>query len=189
MVTGKVVFLHGKNVVLRPVEKSDVPNLVRWINDPDVRRFLNNSFPQNERDEEEWVSSLSKKTNNIVFALETLSGSPIGVMGLHNIKWRDGVATTGAFIGEKEYWGKGLGSEAKLLLLDYAFNTLNLRKICSDVIAFNERSYKYSLKCGYKEEARLKSHIFRAGRYWDMILLAVFREDFESVWEKYQKGI
>ena len=40
-------------------------------------------------------------------------------------------------IGESEYWGRGLGTEAKMLLLDYAFNTLNLRRICSQVLAFN----------------------------------------------------
>jgi RimJ/RimL family protein N-acetyltransferase len=89
-------------------------------------------------------------------------------------------------IGEKEYWGKGYGTEAKMLLLHYAFDTLNLRKICSSVISFNERSHKYSLKCGYKEEGRRKAQLFRDGKYWDEIQLAVFRKDWLLLWKKFQ---
>ncbi len=62
-------------------------------------------------------------------------------MGIHRINWKDRTATTGAVIGEKAYWDKGYGSEAKMLVLDYAFNMLNLRKICSQVLAFNKRSH------------------------------------------------
>lgn len=183
----RVVFLKGKSVSLRPLSKEDVPRITRWINDPDVRLFLEAYLPQTEKDEEEWLEKLGKsKSTDLVFIIETKEGVAIGLMGLHGIKWRDRMATTGAVIGEKEYWGKGLGSEAKKLLLDYAFNTLNLRKICSTVIDFNGRSLKYSLKCGYKEEGRLKKHLFRDGDYRDLIQLAVFREDFEPVWKEYQ---
>ena len=189
MSENQVVFLKGRNVSLRPVEKTDLPIIVRWINDPEVRFFLEAYLPQNNKDEEEWLERLSKrKPDDITLLIVKTGGEPIGVMGIHNIKWRDRVATTGALIGAKECWGKGLGSEAKLLLLDYAFNTLNLRKICSNAIAYNERSIRYSLRCGYKEEGKLKAHIFRAGEYHDLVQLAIFRENFKPVWEKYQKG-
>lgn len=185
----QLVFLKGRRVSLRPVMKSDVPNLTRWINDPDVRLFLNAYLPQTEKAEEEWVESLSKKNiNDVVLVMETSEGRSIGMMGLHKINWRDRVATTGTLIGEKDCWGQKYGSEAKLLLLDYSFNTLNLRKICSGAFAFNERSIRYSLKCGYKEEGRLRAHVFRAGAYHDLVQLAIFREDFTPVWDKYQKG-
>lgn len=108
-------------------------------------------------------------------------------MAIHQIDWVNGTATTGAMIGEKEYWGKGYGSEAKMLLLDYAFNRLGLRKICSNVIAFNGRSKRYSEKCGYREEARRKAQFFRDGTYHDEIWLAVFRENWLPLWKKYQK--
>ncbi len=114
-----------------------------------------------------------------------VDGKPIGTMGIHAIDYRHRIATTGALIGESGYWGKGYGSEAKMLLLEYAFNTLNLRKICSEVIAFNERSTKYSLKCGYKIEGTKKLHHYAKGQYWDVIQLAVFREDWLPLWEAF----
>ena len=166
-----------------------MPQIVRWINDPEVRNFLNAHLPQSEQDEERWLENLSKnKDTDLVLVIETTEGRVIGLMGLHKINWRDRVAITGALIGEKEYWGKGFGSDAKITLLNYAFNVLNLRKICSGVISYNKRSLQYSIKCGYKEEGILKEHIFRNGQYWDVIQLAIFREDFISVWEEYQQG-
>lgn len=186
----QVVFLRGKKVVLRPIFKTDLQHIVRWINDPEVREFLNAFLPQNDQDEEEWLARLGKnKSSDVVLLIETCEGKPIGLMGLHRINWLDRTATTGALIGEKEYWGKGFGTEAKLLLLDYAFNTLNLRRICSDVLAFNGRSYAYLKKCGYKEEGIKRQHIFRNGEYYDLIQLAVFRDEFKPIWQQYQEGI
>ncbi len=181
-----VVFLKGRNVSLRPLERGDLVNCVRWVNDPEIREFIKNNWPMTMQDEEEWFENLGKrKPHDLTLAMVTNDGRHVGNMGLHRIDWRGRVATTGALLGEKELWGKGLGTEAKTLLLHYAFQSLNLRKICSQVIAYNDRSIAYSKKCGYKVEGVLKDHIFRGGQYWDLVQLAVFWEDFFPVWEKY----
>src|SRR3989344_8280763 len=183
----KVVFLKGKSVNLRPVFKSDLPQIVRWINDPEVRNFLNAHLPQSEQDEERWLENLSKnKDTDLVLVIETTEGRVIGLMGLHKINWRDRVAITGALIGEKEYWGKGFGTDAKVTLLNYAFNTLNLHKICSGVIAFNGRSLQYSLHCGYKIEGRSRKQVFKRGKYWDLIQLGLFKNEWLPIWRHYQ---
>jgi RimJ/RimL family protein N-acetyltransferase len=72
-----------------------------------------------------------------------------------------------------------------MLLLDYAFNELNLRKVYSYVIEFNRRSSRYSEKYGYVEEARLPKHYYRKGQYWDQIILAVHRENWEKIAQDY----
>jgi len=183
----KVVFLKGKKVNLRPIEKADLPHLYRWINDPDVRHFIIGTFPQTMTKEEKWLENLDKDDKNIIMIIETKEGQPIGTMGIHRIEWKDGVATTGALIGEKEYWGGGYGTDAKMILLDYAFNTLGLRRICSNVLSFNKRSLAYSLHCGYKIEGRKRKHILKRGRYWDLIELGLFMEEWLPIWKKYKK--
>ena len=105
-------------------------------------------------------------------------GELIGVMGLHQINAKDGTAVTGSFIGEKQYWSKGYGTEAKKLVLGYAFNTLNLRKIRSMVYYFNGRSKRCLEKCGYHQEGVLERQNYRNGKYVDEILMAIFKEDF-----------
>jgi RimJ/RimL family protein N-acetyltransferase len=176
----RIVFLKDETVVLRPLcTKTDIPHLARWINDPEIRQYLLITYPQMEENEGEWLKQVAKNDGtNIVLAIETIAGKLIGTMGLHRINWKDRVATTGAIIGEADFRDKGYGTAAKMLLLDYAFNTLNLRKICSSVIAFNERSLQYSLHSGYVIEGRLRQHIFKNGEYHDEINLGVFKEEW-----------
>jgi len=184
----KIIFLKGRKVILRPLNKeTDLEHITRWINDQEVTQYLFAYLPATKQSEAEWLGSLDKDKDQIVLAIETLNGKFIGSMGLHRINWKDRIATTGAMIGEKTYWGKGYGTDAKMLLLEYAFNTLNLRKICSTVIAFNQRSLRYSLHCGYKIEGKLRKQIFKNGRYWDEFVLGLFKKDWLPIWKRYKK--
>lgn len=184
----KIVFLKGYKTILRPLNKeTDLENVCRWINDREVTQFLNTQLPQMRQNEEQWFDDLVKNKNDIVLALETLQGNFIGTMGLHHFNWHDRTAITGTLIGEKEYWGQGYGTDAKMFLLNYAFNSLNLHRISSSAIAFNKSSLNYNLKCGYQIEGRRRQQFFRDGKYWDEIMIGVLKEEFEPVWKKYQK--
>ena len=108
-------------------------------------------------------------------------------MGLSDIAWKDGTGHTGALIGEKDCWGKGYGTEAKMLLLHWAFTELNLRKITSSVIAFNKRSQRYLKKTGYVVEGVQKKQNFVHNRYCDCLLMAVFKRDFMPLWRTFKK--
>ena len=125
---------------------------------------------------------------NVFLIIETKNHRPIGCMGLHKIDWINRTAESGASIGEKKYQNKGYGTDAKMFFLNYAFNTLNLRKINSAAFSFNKRSLAYNGKCGYKIEGVFKRQFFRNGKYHDAIMIAVFKEDFQNIWKRYQKA-
>ncbi|MDO8504775.1 MAG: GNAT family protein [Candidatus Liptonbacteria bacterium] len=181
------LFRRSKRVSLRVITKDNIPKYLEWFNDPEVTQYTSGIFPVSEEEETEWVQNLSKrKQTDVMFAIWTNDGRLIGNMGLHRINYVDGTAVTGAVIGEKDFWGKGLGMEAKMLLLEWAFNTLNLRKINSHVLGFNKRSQRYSEKCGYKIEAVLKDQMFRNGKYEDMVIMSVFKTDWLLLWEKFR---
>jgi len=182
-----VKFLIGKMTTLRSPERSDIPLLVRWINDPNVWRFLGSAFPINEIAEEKWLTQGAEDKSKINFVIQMLSGEAIGAMGFHDIDLINRTAFTGAFIGETAFRNRGFGTDAKLTLLEYAFNTLNLHKVKSRALATNKASIAYSLHCGYKKEGILRKEIFREGQYVDMVELAIFRKDWLPVWEHYQE--
>lgn len=183
----KPIFLKGKKVSLRPLDKTDAPIITRWVNDPEIRELMAATFPQTETQQEEWMEKIVRNEYNIVLAVETLDDVFIGIMGIHRINWQDRVALTMACIGEKKYWGGGYGTDAKMMLLDYAFNTLNLHKMCSEIIAYNKRSLRYSLHCGYRIEGVRKRHTFKKGRYQDVVELGLFKKDWLPIWINYQK--
>lgn len=142
-----------------------------------------------ESGEEKWLERLAERMNDIVLVIvlkgRTLAKDrPIGTIGIHGIERENGIATTGAAIGEEDCWRMGYGTEAKMILLDYAFNTLNLRKIYSRVLAINPRSLAYSKKCGYVLEATLPKAHFREGCYVDEYILAVYADAWRALWGK-----
>lgn len=183
--TKQTAFLVGKRLYLRPVELKDAKLFYQYVNDPEVRHYLATIYPITQIAEESWIKKTSEvNEGNIVLAVVLKKNNKVlGTMGLHKINHVNGTASTGTLLGAKEEWNKGYAKEAKMLLLDYAFNTLNLRKICSDAYAPNKASIAHNMRCGYKIEGYLKKHIYRDGKYNDMVLLAVFKED----WLKLQK--
>ena len=145
--------------------------------------------PQTPQDEEKWLKKLSENSDtDIVFAIILVDTDEIiGVMGLHHIDHVSGIASTGAFIGRKDLWNKGYGTEAKMLVLEYAFNTLGLRRIESSVYDFNTRSAACLKKCGYFAEGIRKARKWRNGRFVDEHMFVIFRDNFLPLWEKYRK--
>lgn len=186
--TSGVVFLRGKQVILRPIEERDLESFRRWINDPDIIRGLLRYLPVSEKAEREFFENIQSSTSDIILAIENLEGTLIGDIGLHKIDWRDRTAMTGTVIGDKTQWRKGYAYDAKMTLLNYAFNTLNLRKIYSSVFEFSQRSLKYNLRCGYRVEGRRVKQAFRDGRYWDEVMIAVFQEEWLPLWQEYQQN-
>ncbi len=182
----ETVFLRGRRVYLRPPYKPlDLEFFQRWINDPDVRQNLKTRQPYTMVAEEKYFDRLGDN-GDIVFTICLTNGTPIGTTGLHRINWIDRVATTGTWIA-KPYWKQGYGTEAKLLLLYHAFETLNLRKICSSAFAGNAGSLKHNGNAGYRIEGRRRHQLYRRGRYHDEVLLACFREWWWPKWRTYQR--
>lgn len=179
----------GTRVYLSPVEKGDLPFFAKAMNNEDICRFLIGHHPTTMTDEEEWFSRVSKRPENdrvsVIVLKET--NEAIGILGLHHINWIDRTAATGAFIGREDLLGKGLGTEAKMLMLKHAFLELNLRMLISRVYAFNGRSIRYSEKCGYKQIAVYPDWIFRDGEYHNLVHLMVTREMWEPKWKEFEE--
>lgn len=191
MPKGGIILARGKKVILRPLRKeTDLEPCVRWFNDPEVTQYLTVYWPLMHQREAAWFDELAKSEDRIVLGIETLKRELVGTVGLHEISARDRTAVLGVVIGEKgakgKNWDRGLGTDAVMTLLDYAFNTLNLRKVNAGIYAFNGRSLRCAQKCGLRQEGRRIKEVFRNGAYQDVIMLAVFREDWLPISERYR---
>lgn len=186
--TEHYIAYKGKNVSLGAMHRDYIPIFVQHANDLSVTQGTTMRPPFTREDEEAWFERVSKKsTTQELFAVlvnEQDGYRYIGHMGLHAITWPSAFGTSGSLLFES---GKGYGTEAKLLLLYHAFYVTGLRKVCSEVKAFNGNSWGHLLKCGYHQVGRRKDHHFHDGGYVDVILLEVFREDFDPIWKRYTK--
>ena len=123
-------MIIGNNVRLRAIEREDAPRFVRWLNDPEVRRHLLVIAPLSLAGEEKWVARMQElPPHEQVLAIEAFDQDQwvhVGNTGLHSHDWINRHAEFCILIGEKQYWGRGIGLEAARLMLHYGFDTLNL---------------------------------------------------------------
>ena len=178
-------MLKGNKVVLRPVRRSDLPDFLRWFNDPEVTQYLGIYLPMTEMVEDKWIESLgtTRLLTDVLFiieAIEEIGTKAIGDTGLMSINAKDHNAVFGIAIGEKDYWSKGYGTEAARLLVKYGFEQLNLHRITSGAIAFNERSIRMHKSVGFKEEGRQRDFIYRNGKFNDHVLFGMLKEEWSG---------
>lgn len=177
-----VVFLRGERLYLRPIEKTDAPRMLRWINDPETRQWLGRCHPLNLIREEEYIDNKYKDDRDVTLAIVLTEGDRhIGSVGLHRIDHLNQTAVTGMLIGERDARGQGYGPAAKVLMLDYAFNTLNLRTVRSATIAANTASARSLEKSGYVQVGRMPDQFFRQGRWHDELFWCIAREQWQAL--------
>ncbi len=177
-------MIYGERVRLRAIEREDVPRFVRWFNDPEVRQYLTMYRPLSRAEEERWVESLASRREDIVLAIEVRAGDQwvhIGNVGLHRIDWKNRTATLGIVIGEREYWGKGYGTEAVRTMLRYAFGELGLNRVELETYSFNPRAIRCYEKVGFRREGVRRQALYRNGKFHDVILMGILRDEFEEV--------
>ncbi len=91
--------------------------------------------------------AVGKMVNSLTFAIKTLDGRHIGTCGVYNYDLRDG--QIGIRIGDKEYWGKGYGTDAVRILVNYCLTTLGVAHIWLKVLPTNVRAIRCYEKCGF----------------------------------------
>lgn len=174
-------MLTGKNVSLRAVRRSDLPFFLKWYNDTEVLQYLIFYLPVTEMAREQWLEGLPDMRDRVDFIIEVTednSAKPIGHCTLHDISAKDQNADLGIAIGEKDYWGKGYGTEAIQLLVNYGFKELNLHRISSRILEHNERSLRMHKKLGFREEGCRRKARFKNGQFRHEIILGILREEW-----------
>lgn len=176
-------MLEGKLVKLRALEPGDSERAYTWINDREVTRYLAARYPLSHADEERWLERVSTNdfSRGVSLAIETKEGEHIGNIGLEDLRPEDRKAALGILIGEKAYWSKGYGEDAIVTLLRFAFHEMNLHRVWLHTSEFNERAIACYRKCGFQEEGRLREHVFTDGRYWDALVMAILRHEFDAL--------
>lgn len=179
-IINQIIFRKGKLISLRPVSRDDIPQLTVWINDIETTKYLTVPYPRTLDDEIKWLENFNtKKTTDVLLAIRIVrTNKLIGLVGLHQIDYINSTATLSIAIGNTMARGKGYGKEAISMMIEYAFKTLNLRKICASTLHFNERSKACLLSCGFKEEGIRKEQFYKNGEYADEIQLAILKRVF-----------
>jgi RimJ/RimL family protein N-acetyltransferase len=174
--------LAGIRVRLRPVGEDDIALLLRWYSDAGVLYWLHASDrpPVTEEDVRSRFGPEAPSERELRWMIEAADGRTIGIVRLVDIDREIGRAELTIAIGEKEYWGKGYGTEAMGLAVTHGFEELALRRVYLITDADNERGILSYQKCGFRREGLLRAHRTRYGKPLDMMIMGVLREEWET---------
>jgi UDP-4-amino-4,6-dideoxy-N-acetyl-beta-L-altrosamine N-acetyltransferase len=173
--------LTGERVYLRHITEQDTQDIIRWRNNPKVRKnFIYRSL-FTEQGHLKWMKDYIEtgKAVQFIIALRSCNQS-IGSVYLRDIDRVNNKAEFGIFIGEIEYIGKGYGTEALQLILNYGFKELFLNKIFLRVLANNTRAVKSYEKAGFVQEGYFKQEVLIDQVYADVIFMARLRNEIET---------
>jgi len=169
-------FIAGDKLYLRGLEKSDLEgDYFAWLDDREVTKFMDSGvFPNATEKMEDFYRSTVLSRDNAIFAIvDKETDKHIGNIKLGPINWISRLAPLGIMIGNKEFWGQGYGAEAIRLVVDYAFNRLNLHKVTAGVVAINHGSAQAFQNAGFEIEGKAKSQFFYDGEYYDSLYLGI----------------
>jgi len=174
-----IVTVTGDLVALGPLRRDLLPTYQRWINDLTVVRNLALPLlPVTAEAEAAWYDRTVASSDAVFTIYERSTWRPIGNAGLHQIDHRHGTAEFGIMIGEADARGRGYGTEATRLMLDYAFTVLGLHNVMLRVYAYNLPAHRAYSKAGFREFGRRREAVRMGGRWWDVIYMECLASEF-----------
>ena len=177
-------ILKGELVRLSAVDPDELGKAFsRWHRDSEFMRFLDTSPTQLQSQkgmQQSLVEDLEKqKSDKHWFTIRALDDDKLlGDIDLFIYNWTGRDAFVGLGIGERDFWGKGYGTDVMKVILRYAFTELNLQRLTLTVFEYNPRAVRAYEKTGFRHEGRLRQFLNREGRRWDMLFMGILRHEW-----------
>ncbi|QPC84213.1 GNAT family N-acetyltransferase [Phototrophicus methaneseepsis] len=176
-------LFRGLHIRLTALGPEDIPVITSWYHDSHFVRLYEAkpAFPRSQRHWQRWWENDDKENDIYKFAIRPLdSDRLIGLIDLDGIIWSHGTAWVSIGIGDPANRGHGYGEEAMRLLLNFAFNELNLFRIQLSVFEYNIRAIALYERLGFVREGAYRQFLARDGKRFDMYLYGLLAEEWHA---------
>ncbi|PIS31026.1 MAG: hypothetical protein COT43_00530 [Candidatus Marinimicrobia bacterium CG08_land_8_20_14_0_20_45_22] len=171
-------FLIGNKCYLRPATLEDAEFISVGENCPAVRETLFLALPMDiEKEREKLRQQLASKETILFTIVDKITDQPIGQTAFVRVDYISSATVFYIAILDPEFWGKGAGTEASQMMVDYAFETLNINRIQLHVFAGNTAAIKIYQKIGYIKEGVLRQAMYHHGEYCDFWVMGILKKD------------
>ncbi|MCC3670629.1 GNAT family N-acetyltransferase [Terrisporobacter mayombei] len=172
-------MIKSDKVILRALNKIDKGKILEWVNDPEIRELTGGIYPVSEIEHEKWFENRVLDPVNKIFAIQPIDSSNIiGIIGMKNVDFINRNAEIYIYIGDKQYWGNGYGSESVGKLVEFCFNELNMHRVYLQVFEYNERAIASYRKIGFETEGMMRESLYKNGKYHNKILMSIIKNKF-----------
>ncbi|MCA9182379.1 MAG: UDP-4-amino-4,6-dideoxy-N-acetyl-beta-L-altrosamine N-acetyltransferase [Planctomycetales bacterium] len=171
-------MLKYQDCHLRAANLEDKARILRWRNSERVRKNMYTDHIITTAEHERWFQAALESESARYLIFEYL-GRPIGFVSFTQIDRTHDRCTWAFYLGEEDV-PRGAGSVMEFFALRFAFEGLQIRKLCCEVLSFNASVVKLHERFGFKVEGRFVQHFQRNGEFFDIVCLAKFRNSWDS---------
>ena len=161
---------------LRPLQESDLEMVLSWRNSERVRANMYTDHIISLEEHQTWFKKI-KDEPTVDYLICEFQNHPIGLVYFTNVDKNNNKCYWGFYLGETAT-PLGGGGALGFISMEYIFELVDFRKVCSEVLSFNNKSLKLHKKFSFQEEGCFKKHIYKNLEYQDVICLALFQENW-----------
>lgn len=176
--------IETDRLLLRQVTAEDAQDMLTYLSDPIVVKHMGLEPFETINDvlgEIEWYESIFSKSSGMRWGITLKDhGKVIGTCGFLNMATKHKRSEVG-FELSKQYWGKGIASEALSAVVKYGYNQLQLERIEALIEPTNIPSQKLVEKQGFIREGLLRHYEFTCGKFDDLFMYSILKKDFEEL--------
>jgi [ribosomal protein S5]-alanine N-acetyltransferase len=172
-------FLKNNSIYLRPFLKSDInQNYLQWLNDPEVNRYsLRRFHPYTDIDAYKYIERLNQ--NEKIFSIFVNNGVHVGNIKYGPIDWPNKNCEISILIGEKDYWNKGIASEAIYAVSKHLLFNLDMHRIGADTC--NPAFVKMVENLGWSKEGVMRERMYIDNKRMDYTIMSILKNEFKRI--------
>ncbi|MFD2446491.1 GNAT family N-acetyltransferase [Bacillus sp. CGMCC 1.16607] len=180
-----VRLLEGEKVYLRPIGLDDTEFYFSTLFNPEVRKLTVTQLSYTKEQIHSYIERKSQDSSSLLLLIAIKeTDEVIGDIALQSIDHYNRNANIRIAINNHEHQGKGYGSEAMKLMLDYGFGIVNLHRIELNVFSYNENAFHAYKKLGFKQEGVQREALYYDHQYHDSITMSILENEFRSLDKK-----
>jgi hypothetical protein len=166
-------------VLLRDLQPEDKEKLFLWRNDPEVAKWSLTGHQISIDEHERWFSTLEDNPR-VRYWMVVVDDEDVGLVNLFDIDRINSRCFWSFYIGNTGVRGKGVGKLVHYHILRYVFEDIGLHKLCSEVLATNQRIIHMQEMFGFYREGQLREHVVKDGSYIDVICWGMLRQEWSQ---------
>ena len=169
--------IKGKLIGLSLFVESDITeNYITWLNDPEVVKFSDQRFKQHSFAScYEYYKTFQNSNNLFIRILDKNSETAIGTMTVY-FDFNHQLADIGILIGNKDFWGKGMGQEAWNCIMNLLLQQENIRKVTGGTLSCNYGMINIMQNTGMQDDGIRRNHALVNGKWHDILYFSKFNK-------------
>lgn len=173
-------MFENEAVKLRKLATNDYTIYHNWRNDMEVMETTSPYLDMYTLEEtEQFITAIVSQSDAKGYMIEhKKTGQTVGIVSLINIDYKNRSAECIIDIGAKDMWGKGVGTAAVSLILEFAFLELNLHRVYLQVFSFNKKAIKLYEKTGFIYEGKQREALYRMGKWHDIVMMSILENEY-----------